>query len=285
MDALTLSNVTKSYDKFKLDNISFSIPQGCIMGLIGENGAGKSTIFKAVLDLINKDNGEIMFYGQKLDRDSSDLKEDIGVVFDTLHYPETLKPSEISKINKYSFKNWSDEAFRKYCDTFKIEYKKKIKDLSKGMKMKLGIAAALSHSAKFLILDEPTSGLDPVAREEMLDIFLDFMQDETHSILISSHITTDLEKIADYITFIHEGKLLLSKSKDELIYDYRLVHCGESDFTELKNEDGAVWRKRDFQYDVLLPNGSTLESKYSACTFERATIEEIMLMYIKGETS
>ena len=253
--------------------------------IVGENGAGKSTIFKAVLDLINKDNGEILFYGQKLDRNSSDLKEDIGVVFDTLHYPEALKPSEISSINKYSFKNWSDETFRKYCDAFKIEYTKKIKDLSKGMKMKLGIAVALSHNAKFLILDEPTSGLDPVAREEMLDIFLDFMQDETHSILISSHITTDLEKIADYITFIHDGKLLLSKSKDELIYDSRLVHCGESDYIELKNEDGAVWRKRDFQYDVLLPNGSTLESKYSACTFERATIEEIMLMYIKGEAS
>ncbi len=283
MEALKICNVTKKYKKFTLDDINFSIPQGSIMGLIGENGAGKSTIIKAVLDLINKDNGEVMFYGQKLHRNAVDLKEDIGVVFDSIHYNEMLKVSEISKINKYTFKNWNEEKFRNYCKIFKISYSKKIKELSKGMKMKLQIAAALSHEAKFLILDEPTAGLDPVARDDLLDIFLDFMQDETHSILFSSHITSDLEKIADYVTFIHEGKVLLSKSKDELIYDYRIVHCGESDFIELKNEKGAVWRKRDFQYDVLLPNGSKLESKYSACTFERPTIDEIMLMYIKGE--
>lgn len=285
MEALNIKNVTKKYNRFTLDNISFSVPQGAIMGLIGENGAGKSTLIKAILDLINKDGGEVDIYGKKHDRNAKEIREDVGVVFDTLHYNENLNPNDISKINKYTYKNWDEKAFRNYLEVFKLNERSKIKIMSKGMKMKLGIAIALSHKAKLLILDEPTAGLDPVARDELLDIFLDFMQDETHSILISSHITTDLEKIADYITFIHEGRVLLSKPKDELLYDYRIVKCGESDFAELKQEEGAVWRKHDYQYEVLLPTGKKLESKYSSCELERPTIDEIMLMYIKGERS
>lgn len=283
MDALSIKGLTKNYDKFSLSNIDMNIPQGCIMGLIGENGAGKSTLIKSVLDLVNRESGEIDFYGEKLDRSSTKLREDIGVVFDTLHYHESLSIAQIAKISTCTYKNWDDKDFDKYLGLFKLDRKSKVKTLSKGMKMKLGIAIALSHKAKFLILDEPTAGLDPVAREDLLEIFLDFMQDETHSILISSHITSDLEKIADYITFIHDGKLLLSKTKDELLYDYRIVRCGESDFTELKEEQGAVWRRQDYQYDVLLPNGKELESKYTSCNFERPTIDEIMLMYIRGE--
>ena len=283
MDALSIKGLTKNYDKFSLSNIDMNIPQGCIMGLIGENGAGKSTLIKSVLDLVNRESGEIEFYGEKLDRSSTKLREDIGVVFDTLHYHESLSIAQIAKISACTYKNWDDKDFDKYLGLFKLDRKSKVKTLSKGMKMKLGIAIALSHKAKFLILDEPTAGLDPVAREDLLEIFLDFMQDETHSILISSHITSDLEKIADYITFIHDGKLLLSKTKDELLYDYRIVRCGESDFTELKEEQGAVWRRQDYQYDVLLPNGKELESKYTSCNFERPTIDEIMLMYIRGE--
>lgn len=285
MEALNIKNVTKKYNRFTLDNVSFSVPQGAIMGLIGENGAGKSTLIKAILDLINKDGGEVDIYGKKHDRNAKEIREDVGVVFDTLHYNENLNPNDISKINKYTYKNWDEKAFRNYLEVFKLNERSKIKIMSKGMKMKLGIAIALSHKAKLLILDEPTAGLDPVARDELLDIFLDFMQDETHSILISSHITTDLEKIADYITFIHEGMVLLSKPKDELLYDYRIVKCGESDFAELKQEEGAVWCKHDYQYEVLLPTGKKLESKYSSCELERPTIDEIMLMYIKGERS
>ena len=285
MEALNIKNVTKKYNRFTLDNISFSVPQGAIMGLIGENGAGKSTLIKAILDLINKDGGEVDIYGKKHDRNAKEIREDVGVVFDTLHYNENLNPNDISKINKYTYKNWDEKAFRNYLEVFKLNERSKIKIMSKGMKMKLGIAIALSHKAKLLILDEPTAGLDPVARDELLDIFLDFMQDETHSILISSHIATDLEKIADYITFIHEGRVLLSKPKDELLYDYRIVKCGESDFAELKEEEGAVWRKHDYQYEVLLPTGKKLESKYSSCEMERPTIDEVMLMYIKGERS
>ena len=285
MNALEIKGITKKYEKFCLDNIELSIPQGCIMGLIGENGAGKSTLIKSVLDLVNRDSGEVFFYEQKLDRRSNDLREDIGVVFDTLHYHDILNPEQISKISVCTYKNWDTKAFNDYLEKFKLDKKMKIKAMSKGMKMKLSIAIALSHHAKFLILDEPTAGLDPVARDDLLEIFLDFMQDDTHSILISSHITTDLEKIADYITFIHEGRVLLSKTKDELLYDYRIVRCGESDFNKLKEEKDAVWRKLDYQYDVLIPRGKACEKKYPSCIFERPNIDEIMLMYVKGDNT
>ena len=283
MYSLEIKGLAKKYDKFSLQNVDLNIPQGCIMGLIGENGAGKSTLIKSVLDLLERDSGEVSFYGEKLVRNSSALFEDIGTVFDSLCFHDSLRPEQMSKICACTYKNWDSAKFSEYLAKFGIDEKKKIKTLSKGTKMKLNIAAALSHKAKFLILDEPTAGLDPVARDDMLGIFLDFMQDETHSILISSHITTDLEKIADYITFIHNGSILLSKPKDELLYDYRIVRCGESDFIEMKEEEGAVWRKNDFQYEVLLPDGKNLESKYSSCSLERPTLDEIMLMYVRGE--
>lgn len=283
MDALCIKNVTKKYEKFTLDNVSFSIPQGCIMGLIGENGAGKSTVIKAILDLIRKESGEVEFYGKTLTGDAVELKEDIGVVFDTLHFHEMLTPEKIDNICKFTYKNHDSGAFKGYLESFGLSGKMKISEMSKGMKMKLNIAIALSHKAKLLILDEPTSGLDPIARDELLEILLDFMQDETHSILISSHITSDLEKIADYITFIHEGKVLFTKPKDELLYEYRIVRCGERQFESLKAEEGAIYRKMDYQYDVLVPHGKELEGKYEGCTFDRPTIDEIMLLYVKGE--
>lgn len=280
MQALEIKGVTKKYENFTLDNISVSLPQGCIMGLIGENGAGKSTLIKAMLDLIHKDSGEVLFYGKPLD---SRIKEDIGVVFDTIHYYETLTVRQINHVNALSYQNWNSDLYQEYLKKFNLPETAQVKELSKGMKMKLSIAAALSHQTKLLILDEPTAGLDPVAREELLDIFLDFVQDEQHSILLSSHITSDLEKIADYITFLHNGKLIFTKTKDELLYDYRIVRCGAKDFEQLKAESGARYRKMDYQYEVLLPNGKELEHKYSNCVFERAKIDEIMLMQIKGE--
>ena len=283
MNALEVKNISKSYERFKLENISMELPQGSIMGLIGENGAGKSTLIKAILDLIKKDSGEVLFYGKPLDGSQTDLKEEIGVVFDTIHFHEMLNAEQIGNISALTYQHWNADLYQEYLKKFNLPDKSKIKDLSKGMKMKLSIAIALSHGAKLLILDEPTAGLDPIARDELLDIFLDFIQDETHSILISSHITSDLEKIADYITFIHEGKLFFTKSKDELLYDYRIVRCGENDFEALKAEEGAVWRKMDYQYEVLLPNGRALEHKYHDCHFDTAKIDEIMLLYVKGE--
>ncbi len=283
MNALEIRNVSKNYDRFQLEHVSLELPQGCIMGLIGENGAGKSTLIKAILDLIQKDSGEVLFYGKPLDSSQTELKEQIGVVFDSIHFHEVLTPLQIGSISALTYQNWDENLYQKYLKDFKLPEKSKIKDFSKGMKMKLNIAVALSHQAKLLILDEPTAGLDPIARDELLDIFLDFIQDETHSILISSHITSDLEKIADYITFLHEGKLLFTKSKDELLYDYRIAKCGEADFQKLKSENGAVWRKMDYQYEVLLPDGKTIEHNYPDCPFDHAKIDEIMLLYVKGE--
>lgn len=213
MDAiLQVENLSKQYTGFTLDNVSFSIPKGTIMGLIGENGAGKSTTINAILDLIKKDGGTVTFWGQQLSS-SKQLKEDIGVVFDGINFYDTLTPAKVGKISAAAYKQWDEYLYQDFLKRFQLPADKEIKTLSKGMKMKLCIAVALSHKPKLLILDEATSGLDPVMRDDILDVFLEFVQDENHSILMSSHITTDLEKVADYITFIHQGKVLFAKQK------------------------------------------------------------------------
>ena len=243
MDAiLRVDNLTKQYADFKLDHVSFSVPKGTIMGLIGENGAGKSTTINAILDLIRKDDGTVTFWGQELSS-SKQLKEDIGVVFDGINFYETLTPAKVGKIAGAAYKQWDAHLFQDYLKRFQLPTDKEIKSLSKGMKMKLCIAVALSHKPKLLILDEATSGLDPVMRDDILDVFLDFVQDENHSILMSSHITTDLEKVADYITFIHQGKVLFCKTKDELRYRYGIVRCGAVLFDQLDKEEVLTYRK------------------------------------------
>ena len=208
---LQVENLTKQYADFKLDHVSFSVPKGTIMGLIGENGAGKSTTINAILDLIHKDDGTVTFWGQELSS-TKQIKEDVGVVFDGINFYETLTPAKVGKIAGAAYKQWDGHLFQDYLKRFQLPADKEIKSLSKGMKMKLCIAVALSHNPKLLILDEATSGLDPVMRDDILDVFLEFVQDENHSILMSSHITTDLEKVADYITFIRQGKVLGSRS-------------------------------------------------------------------------
>lgn len=281
MNTLEISHVTKDYGRFRLDDVSMALPEGCIMGLVGENGAGKSTLIKTILGLARRNAGEVSFCGEPLDPGSRQMEE-IGVVFDALHFHESFTPEKIGTVSALTFQNWDGDMYQSYLEQFKLPKKSKIKGFSKGMRMKLSIAAALSHKARLLLLDEPTSGLDPIARDELLDILMDFMQDETHSILLSSHITSDLEKIADYITFLHEGKILFTKPSYELQYAYRIVRCGEEMFGKIKTEKGAVWRKMDYQYEVLLPEGNALEKKYPECSFDRATIDEIMLLYVKG---
>ena len=191
---LQVENLTKQYADFKLDHVSFSVPKGTIMGLIGENGAGKSTTINAILDLIHKDDGTVTFWGQELSS-TKQIKEDVGVVFDGINFYETLTPAKVGKIAGAAYKQWDGHLFQDYLKRFQLPADKEIKSLSKGMKMKLCIAVALSHNPKLLILDEATSGLDPVMRDDILDVFLEFVQDENHSILMSSHITTDLEII------------------------------------------------------------------------------------------
>lgn len=283
MDAiLQVKNVTKQYAGFKLDNISFSVPKGTIMGLIGENGAGKSTTINAILDLINRDEGTVDFWGQKLSS-SKQLKEDIGVVFDGINFYETLTPKKVGEISNAAYKQWDEYLYADFLKRFEIPRDKEIKTFSKGMKMKLCIAVALSHKPKLLILDEATSGLDPIMRDDILDVFLEFVQDENHSILMSSHITTDLEKVADYITFIHHGKVIFSKTKDELRYQYGIIRCGAALFAQIDKEEILVYRKDDYQWNVLVADKEKARRKYKKAVVDDATIDDIMLLYVKGE--
>lgn len=280
---IKIENLEKQYQDFKLDNITFSVPKGCIMGLVGENGAGKSTTINCLLDLVQKDGGKITFWEKELSDDPSKLKEDIGVVFDGINFYETLTVKKIEKISKSAYKQWDSNIFYRYMKQFSLPIEKEIKTFSKGMKMKLSIAVALSHAPKILILDEATSGLDPIMREEILDIFLEFVQNEEHSILMSSHISTDLEKIADYITFIHQGKILFSKSKDELIYKYGVIRCGAALFDSIDKSEVLAYRKCDYQWEVLIANKEKARKKYRGAVVDDASLDDILLLYVKGE--
>lgn len=280
-DALTISGLTKTYKDFKLNGVSFSVPCGSIVGLIGENGAGKSTTINAILGLIQKEAGSICILGKE--QIDSEIKEQIGVVFDGNNYPEILSPQKLNRVMKEIYHSWDEHTFQNLLRKFSLPADKLIKQFSKGMKMKLAIAVALSHNSKLLILDEATSGLDPVIRDDMLDILLDFAQDETHSILISSHITTDLEKIADYIVFIHEGQVVFSKPKDDLTEQYGIIKCGAAQFDALDKSDIIVYRKMDYEWQVLIADRDAMKKKYPKALIEPATIDEIMLLYVKGE--
>ena len=280
-DALTISGLTKTYKDFKLNGVSFSVPCGSIVGLIGENGAGKSTTINAILGLIQKEAGSICVLGKE--QMDSEIKEQIGVVFDGNNYPEILSPQKLNRVMETIYHSWDEHTFLNLLRKFSLPADKLIKQFSKGMKLKLAIAVALSHNSKLLILDEATSGLDPVIRDDMLDILLDFAQDETHSILISSHITTDLEKIADYIVFIHEGQVVFSKPKDDLTEQYGIIKCGAAQFDALDKSDIIVYRKMDYEWQVLITDREAMKKKYPKALIEPATIDEIMLLYVKGE--
>lgn len=279
---LEVEDLTKQYAGFKLDHVSFSVPKGTIMGLIGENGAGKTTTISAILDLIHKDEGTVRFWGQELSS-SRQFREDIGVVFDGINFYETLTPAKVGKISGAAYRQWDSSLYRNYLDRFQLPADREIKSMSKGMKMKLCIAIALSHRPKLLILDEATGGLDPVMRDDILDVFLDFVQDEEHSILMSSHITSDLEKIADYITFIHQGKVLFCKTKDELRYRYGIIRCGAAVFDRIDREEILALRKEDYQWNVLVADKEKARKKYKDAIVDNATIDDIMLLYVKGE--
>ena len=280
-DTLIISGLTKTYKDFMLNGVSFSIPCGSIVGLIGENGAGKSTTINAVLGLIQKEAGSICVLGkEQLD---NEIKEQIGVVFDGNNYPEIFSARKLNRVMKDIYYSWEEHTFLNLLKKFSLPTDKPIKQFSKGMKMKLAIAVALSHNSKLLILDEATSGLDPVIRDDILDILLDFAQDETHSILISSHITTDLEKIADYIVFIHEGQVVFSKPKDELIERYGIIKCGAAQFEALDKSDIIVYRKMDYEWQVLVADRAAMKKKYPKTLIDSVSIDEIMLLYVKGE--
>ena len=282
---LEVEGLTKSYKNsdFYLNNISFSLPRGAIMGFIGENGAGKTTTISCILNTLLKDSGTVKIFGKNIDDGSADIRNDIGVVFDASSFSDDLTATQLSSVMRQIYTKWDNNLFNVYLKKFKLSNKKKVRTFSRGMSMKLGIAVALSHRPRLLILDEVTSGLDPVARDEILDIFLDFVQDENHSVLLSSHITTDLEKIADYITFIHEGKIIFCKKKDELIYKYGIMRCKSAQFAEIDRKNIIAYKKQDYQTDVLINNKQAMEKKYRDFVIDNVTIEEIILMFVKGE--
>ena len=280
---LSVKDLTKKYEGFILNEVSFQLPKGCIMGLVGENGAGKTTIIKLILNLIKKDGGNIKVFELDNIENDTKIKDRIGVVLDESNFHDNLKAMDISTIMKNIYNNWNKELFLKYLDRFKLPKDKRVKDYSKGMKMKLSISVALSHDPQLLILDEPTGGLDPIVRSEILDIFLDFIQDEEKAILFSTHITSDLDKIADYITFIHNGSIIFSESKEELVDNYGIIKCGANDFNRVEKRDIIGFRKNQFGYEVLVTNKEKNKFKYKDLIMDNANLEDIMLFYIRGE--
>ncbi len=281
--ALEIERLCKDYGSFRLEDVSFAVPGGTIMGLIGENGAGKSTTIKCILNLIRRDGGSIRVLGMDNREDERAVKEQVGVVLDESTFHDTLKAPEVGKILRRLYRSWDGVVFERYLDKFELPRKKTVKEFSKGMKTKLSIAAALSARPRLLILDEATSGLDPVVRDEILDEFLAFIQDEDHAILISSHITSDLEKAADYVTYLHKGRVAVQGAKDELLETHGRLVCGRAD---LERVDPALLvgrRVGQFGCEALVKDRRAFARLYPELTVDPASLEDIMVFTVKGD--
>ena len=277
---IELCDVTKCYEDFKLDQVSFQVPKGCICGFIGQNGAGKTTTIQLILDIIKKDGGSIRVFGGDLEKDGPALKERIGVVFDEMGFHEFLTPKEINSVMKHIYTGWMEDLFFDYLNRFSLPAKKRCGSFSRGMRMKLQIAVALSHGAELLIMDEPTSGLDPIVRNEMLQIFQEFVLEENHTILLSSHITGDLERIADMVAFINRGRIILSGDKNEILENHGLMKCKKEDLQTIDQEDIISTRQSAFCTEVLVSDKNKCRQKYDKMVMEQATLEEIMIFYV-----
>ena len=261
-NCIEIKGLNKAYADFALKDITLTLPGGAIMGLIGENGAGKTTTIKCILNLIRRDNGDITLFGHDNRKVDTLAKQDIGVVLDECFFHDSLRPKDLEVILAPVYERWDTDLFRHYLNKFSLPSKKFIKEFSRGMKMKLSLAAALAHHPKLLILDEATSGLDPVVRDEILDEFLGFICDEEHSILISSHITSDLEKVADYITYLHQGQVVLSDSKDEILEHYGRIGCSQADLQTMEPEDLLRIRRGSFGCEALVSDRTAFSRKY-----------------------
>lgn len=280
MNAIEITNLNKSYPSFDLKNLSLTLPQGSILGLAGENGAGKSTTLKLIMNSIPRDSGTVRVLG--VDNRSTAfqaVKEDVGVVLDEAYFPEVLTPKNVAAVMRHTYRRWDDQVFSAYLDRFSLPREKAFKDFSRGMKMKFAIAVALSHAPKLLILDEATSGLDPMVRDEVLDLFNDFTRDEEHSILLSSHIISDMEKICDYIAFLHHGSLVLCGEKDRLLEEYALLKLSRADFEAVPPE--AVHGKKETPYgvEVLVKR----DAVSPAFRLEHTNLEDIILFLAREE--
>lgn len=281
-NAIEIKNLSKSYEDFCLNNIILNIPKGSIVGLIGENGAGKSTLISSLLGIIKSSYEELKIFGMDFKTDEIQIKKDIAVIFDTTHYDDEFTPKFIGQILSKVYSNWDQATYLKYIHQFNLPMKKKIKKFSRGMKMKLEFAIAFSHDAKLLILDEATSGLDPIIRDEILSIIREYTEDENHTVLMSSHITSDLDKISDYIAYIHEGELLFMKPYDELREEYGVLHVGKELLDSLNREDIIGYTKGAYSYTILVKNRLAIQSVFKDLEIMKPTVEEIMLFYAKG---
>ena len=282
-NALEVSHLTKDYGSFKLDDVSFTVPGGTIMGLIGENGAGKSTTIKCILNLIRRDGGEIQVLGLDNLRDEQAVKAQVGVVLDETTFHDGLTAPQVGKILAKLYPNWDMALYQRYLDKFGLAGKKPVKTFSKGMKMKLSLAAAFAARPKLLILDEATSGLDPVVRDEILDEFLEFIQDEDHAVLLSSHITSDLEKVADYVTYLHRGKVAVSGAKDELLDTCGRLVCSRADLAQVDPALLVGVRTGQFGCEALVRDKHAFTRFYPGLTVDPVTLEDIMVFTVKGD--
>ena len=279
--AVEVQGLTKRYPGFTLDHVSFAVPSGSIVGFIGENGAGKSTTMKAVLNLIRRDEGSVRLLGKEDGAEYPEIKEQIGVVFDESYFPDNLKIRDVDRIMRSIFRSWESGKFLDYCRRFGLPEKKIVKTFSRGMKMKLSIAAALSHQTKLLIMDEATSGLDPVVRNEILDLFQEFVQEEDHTVFLSSHITSDIERIADSILLIHKGRILLFEDKDTLLYEYGVARCIREQEQNLDKDLVVGVRRSQFETEVLVRNRKALKEQPDLIV-DRASLEDILLFTVKN---
>lgn len=279
-NVITLKGVSKDYGDFKLDNVSFSVPEGSVCGFIGQNGAGKTTTIRIILDAINRDGGEVYVFGKSMDKDSAAVREEIGVVFDEMGFHDFLSAAQINTIMKNIYKNWNQEKYFNYLKRFSLPVKKACGSFSRGMRMKLQIATALSHEAKLLIMDEPTSGLDPIVRNEMLQIFQEFVVEEDHTILLSSHITGDLEKLADEVVFIDGGKIILQGNKDELLEKHGILRCKKDEVKNINRDLIVSAEISSLGAEILVNDRKATEKMYPQMIVEPAGLEEIMIHYV-----
>ena len=283
-NVIEVEGLCKRYDGFAIENLNLSIPQGGIMGFIGANGAGKTTTIYSILNIIPVDAGRIQIFGKDYKKDEQEIKQDIGVVFDEMGYHEIMTPLQISRMMKSIYHNWSETEFAKYLERFGLPYKKRCGTFSRGMRMKLQIAVALSHEAKLLLMDEPTSGLDPVVRNEMLDIFQEFVEEEDHTILLSSHIIEDLERIADEIAFIDKGRILLADNKDVILEQHAILKGKKQDIDKLRSEDVVGVKRSAYGVEILVHDTPACRGRYPEFLCEPASLEDIMLYYVSRES-
>ena len=285
-NSIEIRGLNKSYPDFTLGEVDLTLPGGTIMGLIGENGAGKTTLMKCILNLVRRDSGSITLLGYDNIREEQLAKAEIGVVLDECFFHDTLRPKDVGAILAPAFRDsWDSRLYEDYLDKFQLPQGKLIKEFSRGMKMKLSLAAALAHRPKLLLLDEATAGLDPVVRDEILDEFLAFICDEEHSILISSHITSDLEKVADYITYLHQGRIVLSDAKDTILEHYGRVGCTAAQLEAIDPADLVRVRRGSFGCEALVADRGAFHRSYPHLMVEPIALEDIMLFIGKGESA